>query len=61
MEKGVACEWSDATIPVSTSVLSDIEVRLRKLEREATVVLAQGSTGTLAPDALSMLFCLEEL
>lgn len=54
VSKGIACEYSDATVPVSTSILSDIEARLRKLERQATATPAQSPAPNLVSNALSM-------
>ncbi|KAI3323551.1 putative transcriptional regulatory protein [Xylariaceae sp. AK1471] len=44
-EKAVRCEYNDATVPVSTSTLLDIDLRLRKLEEQAT----SSSTQTIVP------------
>lgn len=44
--KGVACEYNDATVPISTSTLSDFEARLRKLEQQTLAIPTQGLART---------------
>lgn len=36
LSKNLTCEYNDATVPISTNTLSDIETRLQRLERQTT-------------------------
>ncbi|KAH8658157.1 fungal-specific transcription factor domain-containing protein [Xylariales sp. PMI_506] len=46
--KGLACEYSDLTVPVSVNALSAIETRLRRLEEQATATPGSSAINYIA-------------
>lgn len=45
LTKAVACEYNDATLPVSVAVLTDIQARLQELEQHQAYASSARSAG----------------